>query len=306
MSPQVCAITVTFNPDIEILGRQLNSLSVQCNVVVVDNASGDSVRRDLFSVCEKYSATFVVLDENYGIAHAQNEGVKVARHRYPGCAYLLFLDHDSVPTEAFVDTMLDQYQTLEKAEKVAAIGPSLFDPRTGDFHGFHVIKGMRYLRVNPADMKQDAIECSTVNSSGTLCSLTAFDDVGGYDEHLFIDQVETEWCFRARKAGYHVYGSRTASMEHRMGDDVVSFSFMAKEISLPYRNPLRHRYLVRNSVLLLRRGYVPPVWKFYCIGKLLLTFVLFGFFVPESREQRESILRGIRDGIGGVTGRITN
>ena len=304
MNTRVCAITITWNPDLDMLRRQLRSLSGQCRVVVVDNGSAGDMEQSIGELCTEHAASFLALHDNYGIARAQNAGVAFARNRYAGCEYLLFLDHDSVPDSGFVDVLLAQYIALDKDGKTGAVGPAIFEPRAGTCYGFHVIRGLRYLRVLPADMKQDAIECATINSSGTLCALAVFDAVGEYDERLFIDHVETEWCFRARQAGYRHYGVRTVMMPHHMGDAVMTFRLPGKTVTMPYRNPLRHRYLMRNSVLLLKRPYIPLVWKFYCVAKLVYTLLLFGFFTDESKAQRQSILQGLRDGIGGVTGRI--
>lgn len=305
MNTRVCAITVTYNPDLELLRRQLQSLSGQCQVVIVDNGSSGDMELLLDDLCTKHEAGFLALHDNYGIARAQNEGVKFARKQHPDCEYLLFLDHDSVPGAGFVEALLAQYTALDRDTKVGAVGPAIFEPRADSYYGFHVIKGLRYLRVLPIDMKQDAIECATINSSGTLCALAVFDAVGGFDEQLFIDHVETEWCFRAKQAGYRLYGCKTVTMPHHMGDEVINIHLLGKTVPLPYRNPLRHRYLMRNSVLLLKRSYIPLVWKFYCVAKLVFTLVLFGFFTGESKAQRQSILQGIKDGIRGVSGRIT-
>jgi rhamnosyltransferase len=304
MNSRVCAITISYNPDLEMLHGQLRSLSGQCRVVVVDNGSAGDMEQSLGDLCAEHAAGFLALHDNYGIARAQNAGVAFVRERYPDCEYLLFLDHDSVPDAGFVDALLARHRSLDKDGKTGAVGPAIFEPRAGSCYGFHVIRGLRYLRILPADMLQDTIECATINSSGTLCTVAMFAAVGGYDEQLFIDHVETEWCFRARQAGFRHYGVRSVMLPHHMGDDVMTFRLFGKTVTMPYRNPLRHRYLVRNSVLLLKRPYIPRVWKFYCVAKLVVTLVLFGFFSDESKAQRHSILQGLRDGINGVTGRI--
>ena len=304
MNTCVCAITVSYNPDLEMLRGQLRSMSGQCRVIVVDNGSAGGMEQSLRDLCAEHAAGFLALHDNCGIAQAQNAGVVFARDRYADCEYLLFMDHDSVPDAGFVDALLARYRSLEKDGKTGAVGPAIFEPRAGACYGFHVIRGLRYLRILPADMLQDTIECATINSSGTLCSVAMFDAVGGYDEQLFIDHVETEWCFRARQAGYRHYGVRSVMMQHHMGDDVMTFRLPGKTVTMPYRNPLRHRYLMRNSVLLLKRPYIPRVWKYYCVAKLVLTLVLFGFLTDDSKAQRKSMLQGLRDGINGVTGRI--
>jgi len=105
MNTRVCAITISYNPDLGMLHGQLRSLSGQCRVVVVDNGSAGNMEQSLGELCAEHAAGFLALHDNYGIARAQNAGVAFAREQYPDCEYLLFLDHDSVPDAGFVDAL---------------------------------------------------------------------------------------------------------------------------------------------------------------------------------------------------------
>jgi len=62
------------------------------------------------------------------------------------------------------------------------------------------------------------MECDFLLSSGSLVPLDVIDKVGGMEEELFIDQVDTEWCLRARSMGYRVFGAFGAILEHRLGE----------------------------------------------------------------------------------------
>jgi rhamnosyltransferase len=121
---------------------------------------------------------------------------------------------------------------------------------------------------------------------------------------LFIDHVETEWCFRAQRNGWNLYGTKNVVLEHRMGDNVVRFNILGTTLTLPYRSPHRHRYLMRNSVEMLRRPYIPLMWKAYCVAKIGVTGVLFGALSEDKAAQARAIWAGVVDGVRGRSGPI--
>lgn len=306
MNTRVCSITITFNPDLAIFERQLESLHAQCDVILVDNGSEPNVLRRIEQLSQRYGCHLLALGENEGIAAAQNYGVKLIENEKPECEYLLFLDHDSIPKPDFVAAMVEEYLRLERLSgAIGVLGPAIYEPRARTYYGFHVLRGLRYARAGPEAMADDAIVCVTLNSAGTFCPLRVMQSVGPYDERLFIDHVETEWCFRASHLGYWLYGSRNVDLVHQMGDDVFHLKFARKRVNLPYRSPYRHRYLVRNSIEMLRRNYIPTIWKCYCVVKIVLTFLLFGILAGDSASQRRAIIGGILDGLRGRLGKIS-
>ena len=56
-----------------------------------------------------------------------------------------------------------------------------------------------------------------VITSGTLTSLKAFANLGPFRADFFIDFVDSEYCLRARKAGYRILVSPHARIRHRVG-----------------------------------------------------------------------------------------
>jgi rhamnosyltransferase len=305
MNDSVCAITITFNPDIGIFEQQLQSLQTQCQVVLVDNGSKAETLTEIERLAEQYGCRLLALETNEGIAAAQNQGVALVERELPNCEYLLFLDHDSIPPAAFVEDLVEEFRNVQRTHpRAGVIGPAIYEPRAETYYGFHVLQGVRYRRVLPAAMDDDLVACTTINSAGTFCPVQVMREVGPFDEGLFIDHVETDWCFRASDRGFELFGTKSVVLEHRMGDDVLSVRLAGKTTTLPYRSPHRHRYLMRNSVQMLRRSYIPLVWKAYCVVKIVVTFVLFGFFAENNAEQRRAIVGGIADGIRGGSGVI--
>lgn len=55
--------------------------------------------------------------------------------------------------------------------------------------------------------------------------------------------------------------------------------------------------LFRNAVILMRRNYVPAVWKAWAVAKLLVTFAVHALCDPRRRAQSREMLRGLRQGL---------
>ncbi len=303
-SLKTVAITVTYNPVLDLLQKQLDSLSKQCRTLFIDNHSCTALD-SIIKLCKTHNHTqFLALDSNTGISNAQNIGIQYVRSNYPDVDFVLLLDHDSVPSEGMVKKLEEFHTSLTKMGKQpAAVGPHLFDPRDGKHLGFHVLRyRFIYKKIIPT-LAAPPLECQGINSSGSLLSIKAIDTIGLLDNTLFMDHGETEWCYRAMSKGYRVYGIPGVVMEHHMGDEVCEYWLLGKK-RMPYRSPLRHYYIVRNSIILQKRPYIPLHWKLMNLLKICLTYFYFGLFSKEAPEHRKYIFQGLRDGLKGTTGEL--
>jgi len=100
----------------------------------------------------------------------------------------------------------------------------------------------------------------------------------------------------ALAAGYALYGMPQVGFIHRMGEASVRFWLFGWRV-WPSRSPRRHYFLFRNAVILMRRDYVPAVWKAWAVAKLLVTFAVHALTDPRRKEQCRAMLRGLREGL---------
>ena len=303
---EVAAIIVSYNPDMEVFRQLLSSIKKQCHAVVIDNGSSAEHIRVLEDMLVDHENTDLLLfPENMGIARAQNIAIKRAVKNYPSVSKVLLLDHDSIPSDNMVTCLETTFETVEEqGNSVAAIGPVLYDPRDDNFLKFQKMKLFFPGKIDPEKItsQQPVVEVDGLNSSGTLISIKAFRSIGEFDSKLFIDHVETDWCFRAKEKGFKLFATTGTKLTHYMGDDICYYWLFGKKC-MPYRSPSRHYYLARNSILLQKRNYIPAAWKASNILKLCFTYLYFGFFCEDRKQQRRCILQGIRDGMKGITGK---
>jgi len=288
---------VTFNPAVSRLSELLDSLANFNDVKLVDNASMNS--NDLKLLAQKYcNIQAVFLPMNCGIAEAQNKAIKLIEDKGDESAFVMLFDQDSIPVGECIDVLYDYAKELmNQGEKLGVIGPALLDSFSDSRFGF-IKNGKRFYK---EEAENNIFECDGINSSGSLIPLDVWQELRGNKEELFIDHVETDWCFRARAAGYVCYGTFDALLSHSMGESTLKYWLFGWR-SMPDRSPDRHYYLFRNSIFLQKQEYVSNSWKCKNIFKLILTIGYFGFFHPRRIKHVSNMYLGIKDGINNILG----
>ena len=54
-------------------------------------------------------------------------------------------------------------------------------------------------------------------TSGSLINTSIFSEIGGYNEKLFIDEVDHEYCYRIKMLGYSVLQLENILLNHTLG-----------------------------------------------------------------------------------------
>ncbi len=297
----IACITVTFNPDMLLLGRQLAALPPESPKVIVDNAScGERFLQIEKLVRATPNAQVIRNATNIGLAAGINKGVCYACVTWPQADFALLLDQDSEPRSGSVANLISTFRALAVAgENPGCVGPNLIDGTTGFAHGFHQYTRWRWRRVYPASSSGTPINCANLNGSGTLVPIELFVKLHGLDERLFIDHVDTEWAFLVLSKGYGRWCVPQAVFTHSMGLGGVRFWLFGWRV-WPSRSAQRHYFLYRNAVILMHRKYVPLVWKIWAAVKLVITCWITMVIGPDRPSQLlnmwNGLLAGFRNG----------
>lgn len=304
---RVAAVVVCYEPVIERLQACLLSLDAHpaVDVILVDNSESREAQQAVARIARTRSVEFIANGENLGVAEAQNQGLRRVHAR--GLPYALLLDQDSRLSPADIDRLLGTLCELTLCgERVAAVGPSFVDARSGRTFPFLRTEGGRVRRVT-VDSLMDVgsldslapLDCDVLISSGSLLSMAAVTQIGGLDSDLFIDYVDYEWCLRARARGWRVMGVPSVSMTHELGDEVRSI--LGRPVVV--HRPRRQYYLIRNGVLLARRRSLPRHWRMHLLGRALRQFVGHTLLCAPRATRFRWMLRGLVDGLFGSGGR---
>ena len=307
--PRVASVTVAFNPEIARLAQQLRALRGQVDdIVIVDNGSDPPLERLFAEAAPNHpemreaAPRMVVLPANLGIARGLNVGIAAAAKN--GAAFVVLLDHDSVPEPGMVAHLLEVHVRsagTRESPAVAAIGPRVSDSRDKRDYPFVRLGWLRNRHVHCEGARDTVVPCDFLISSGKLLSLDAFEKVGPFEDDLFIDSVDREWCFRARSRGFALYGACAAQLDHRLGDRRRAAPF---GLELVVHSPERIYYMTRNRALLYRRAYVPLKWKVKDFLRVLAKFAATMMFVPPRREYARMTWLAIRHALAGRGGKL--
>lgn len=241
---EVYAVIVTYNPEINVLNSQYESLHNQVNgIIYVDNGSKSELIR---SYKEYHNVFYISNNSNRGLGYAQNQGIKKSLEL--GADFVLLLDQDSELAPSMVQNLKDTYFCLISNKiKVGAVAPEVVNAFDESSHVVGVLIDGIY--VKPIAIRNVPIEVSYCIASGTLIYKSVFEDVGLINEYMFIDSLDLEWCMRANYKGYKIFLSPKARLLHRLGN--------GEKDRISSHSPMREYYICRNGFLLLRLSHIP-------------------------------------------------
>ena len=291
----VCAVIVTYGPDPALLQRVVASVAPQVgHVVVFDNGSR---ALDVAGLLEGQPCVSVMPSPiNVGLGAALNRACERAGDM--GFGHVLLMDQDSVLADGMVRTLGAALGELQRTGDVAAVGPQFRDARSGELAPF-VRFGFPFNRKLRGGAGQ-RVSCDFLITSGALLPLTALQRIGPMDEALFIDNIDMDWCFRAKRAGLSLYGICDAQMVHSIGEELLASRL--KQDGVIVHKPFRLYFIMRNRVLLYRRRYTPRVWIAQDLPRLVLKFIGNALFLAARRQRLVFMCKGLRDGLLGRSG----
>lgn len=299
---KVCAVVVAYQPDPTGFAGFLKAVLPQVGgLVVVNNGpigtvALSEIRGNGGAIC-----TVLEMGWNAGVAAAQNRGIVWARQR--DYSHVILFDQDSEPAPDMVEKLLSAWMALDlNGLPVAAVGPRLIDRRDGKASPFVTFSAFGVKRFRCDSSR--SVQTDFLVSSGMLASVAIYEKVGALDEGLFIDNVDMDWCFRARHQKFLLLGVCDAMMWHRIGNRVRRLPFFGRSYAIyQHENPLRQYYIMRNRILLYRRDYTPFPWIVQDMLRAIVKTLIVLIFFAQRRMNFYMMLNGLMDGLRGKSGK---
>ena len=164
--------------------------------------------------------------ENKGIAVRLNQAAKLAIN--DGYTLLLTMDQDSHFTQNNIEAYLKCISSFENKGKVSMFGVQYIDKQSE----------------NDACLPQLTEKLIT---SGSFVNLGLFELTGGFDENLFIDEVDLEYCYRSIKKGLQIIQFNNIFLEHHLGNKSYHRSLKnLRKTPRVLHSPTRIYYMTRN------------------------------------------------------------
>jgi rhamnosyltransferase len=283
----VCAVIVLYNPDKDRLIKVIESTSSMVdNIVIVNNGCSAETNDYLQNILSNNpKITCIPLIENMGLAFGINKGIAWAINN--DNSHVLILDHDTVPQDKMVEILLETLEILDSAgEKVASVGASYFDPRSGLMHPFG----------KEGTSLDLYVQVRYLQSSGSLTPISVLKELGLMDDFLFIHHIDQEWCLRALSKGFKSFGVNTAVMEHIVGDN-TSRVWLGRWQKIHLHSPQRHYFSIRNSIVMCKRSYIPLAWKLEDLARSIFMFLFFSLTIAPRLEHAKMMTKGLMDGL---------
>lgn len=224
MKQKIGAVVVLYNPSIDFINNIYSYIDYVSHLIIIDNSENpNTALSESFS--QYQNATLILNNENSGVAKALNTGIKLlALKNYD---WALTMDQDSYFEKDMISNYIEDLNEITDKTKIAVIGPAI---------------------ANKDDNKisKKITEVTNLITSGSFINIETFNEIGGYTEKLFIDEVDHDYCFRAKISGYAILRFEHISLCHTLGEKIMIKTVLGKRKVKTFHPPLRLYYIVRN------------------------------------------------------------
>lgn len=281
----VCAVIVSYNPPLEILGNVAALRPQVSSIVVVDNGSSEQNLAMLRNGRSKYDFELIENGCNLGIAVALNVGVREVKAR--GCCWAALFDQDSRVEPGFIDLMLEVFKDAPNPLQVGIVCPLYVDRQTG--------MALPILRSKEG-------EILSAMTSGSLIPAKLFDQVGTFNETLFLDYVDIEFGLRSRRAGYRIVQSPRAVLHHSQGR-ITQHRLVGRWFASTNHSAARRYYITRNRLWVLGRFLGDWAWSPKEARSIILETIKIVLVEHDRLKKLKNTALGFADALRGRMGK---
>lgn len=287
----IVAIVTLYHPDdsvperMKAIAEQVTWLILSDNTPNKDNSSLFKDIKNVVYLCNK---------KNLGLSGAINCGLRTRRARESD--YLFFFDQDSQVESGHIDTMIKDWNELEKNHRIGLLGPFYYDEITQSYNVDSFVTG-----VNTENEYKPVRQMIT---SSMMSRYSVLKEIKFWNRKIFLDYADYDLCWRLLGKGYELFLTSNVCMNHRIGiGSVPAFDLITrKHFRLAYGAPIRRYYQTRASIKLLRWGYVPKEWRKWLIANLTLRCYFELVYLPDKLKLTKYYLLGLMDGFLNING----
>lgn len=230
-------------------------------------------------------------DINYGFAEGNNIGIKYALNEL-NSSYLLLLNNDTIVDKNFLNELIE---VAERSECMGILGPTIYYYTTKNkiqSAGVNLKwkKGtgnkLRYHEIDEGTF-EEIIDVDYVSGCSMLVKKEVFEKIGYLNKNYFAYWEETEFCIRAKRAGYKVVYVPKSKIWH-------------KQLSTALKTSGLHEYLMtRNMFSFMKKysntlQYISFLLYFFGFRFWLLNFI---YISKRNIKVLSCFYKGIRDGL---------
>ena len=224
MNHRILAVVVTYFPEKELLERDVAAFINDIDKILIWENTPEE-KKYQYRYIEDSKVEYCG-DGNNSISHGLNYAWRYA-NTY-GYDYLLTMDQDSV----FHNFAVFKEYVFTHSDQMMLFGPSI-NPQT--------------IPNQPSVRKEESLI-----TSGMLIQICILNTLGGYDEKLDIDGIDTDLCLRANQLGIDSYRIVHSGLQQRFGSPLIKYYKGMKQEITCYP-PKRLKSIVAAHIYLIRK-----------------------------------------------------
>lgn len=265
---KIYASVITYKPDLDLLKKSIACYLQHVDKVLIWSNDSETGWEDAFFKNEKL--VFAGEDQNKGISYALNKIVSLCQQEQVD--YLLTMDQDSLFPD-FSSFKSTAFSLFDENSQIIAVGPE----------------------VNTKDKTAEKQECCPyLITSGSIVNIEKISKIGGYSEDFFVDGIDIELGYRAKKFGFLCYKLTDFNLVQNYGTTVQRAGFKSASYS-----PSRFYNIVRAYWVIIIK-YFPKTLSLF--GELLNKYyfrkpIAIILFQENKWAKLKAIFKGSIDGI---------
>lgn len=276
----VGAVMVTFEPGPSVV-ENIRAIAQQVEqLVVVDNGSAN--RESWAREVDLGNVEIVALGDNFGVAHALNVGITQIDAAH---GWIATFDQDTLLQPNYFAELLDQGEAGQD-EAVGMVVP-----------GFGGLPGEQGCE------RASTRRVLTAISSGSVIRRAVLGRVGLFDDALFIDYVDHDFCLRMARANLKVIEVTGVRLNHRLGE-MTAHSLLGRQVLTSHHSPVRRYYMFRNRLQVYRRHAARfPLWFARDLARNLTEIAKVLLWEGDKKRKLRFMGQGTLDGLAGRLGK---
>jgi rhamnosyltransferase len=250
---KIAATVILYNPNKKDLQNILTYLPMVDKLYVYDNSDENKVALVFEEHNDSKKINYFSDYKNEGVAIRLNQACNQAIS--DGYDYLLTMDQDSSFLEENLKFYFKDISNYPNKERIGIFG-----------------LGYTSENQNAENENRNTEESHDLITSGSVINLNNFKKIGGFDENLFIDGVDFDYCLASIKKGFKCILFKNNYFIHSVGNKTKRGSFKSLYLikkDKQLHSPLRIYYMMRNMLYLEKKyklifpDYVDEIKKCY-------------------------------------------
>jgi len=230
----ISGVVILYHPDPQEIIRNIHSYIDYVDILIIfDNSysSPDLIKK---IKAESSKIIFIQNEGNEGIAKPLNKALEMVIDK---SLWLLTMDQDSYFEPAQASAFFNSFNKLFfHAENVAVLCPNHSD------------------RAESSIINDDYEQVDKAITSGSVVNTRICSQLKGFEEKLFIDYVDFEYCYRCIMSGYKIIRFSNIYLNHTIGvKRQAGYFSVFKKSNRSIHSPFRVYFMVRNFLYVSKK-----------------------------------------------------